>query len=141
MKKIMVLLVLAIFMNPVICFSIDSGVDRLKAAKELKKVMNTSENTREAYLEALIKNFPEDQREKVKKLFIENLDFDYFDRMEIEVLASIFIVEELKAMKLLYSSKAGKSALAKFPEFIAKYQYAVRDEMSRFMKIIEKEFN
>ena len=141
MKKTICMLVLSILLTPLICFSVDTGADRVKAAKELKKAMNLGGNTREAILEAVMKNYPEEQRKKIKEIYDKNLNVAYLEHTEIETLASVFTVEELNAMTTLYSSEAGKSAMAKFPQFFAKYQYAIRDEMSRIMKILQKELN
>ena len=74
-------------------------------------------------------NMPPADRQKFKETLTSALDIDALTRAMTDAMVKHFTVQELKALADFYGSPVGKSAMAKFGDYMADVMPTIQAEM------------
>lgn len=76
-------------------------------------------------------NMPPADRQKFKETLTSALDIDALTRAMLDAMVKHFTVQELKALADFYGSPVGKSAMAKFGDYMADVMPTIQAEMMK----------
>ena len=76
-------------------------------------------------------NMPPADREKFKQTMTSALDIDALTKAMLDAMVKHFTVQELKALADFYGSPVGKSAMAKFGDYMADVMPTIQAEMMK----------
>jgi hypothetical protein len=88
--------------------------------------------------EKMAVNVPPPEREKFKQTLTSELNVTAISRAMLEGLVRYFTTEELRALADFYGSPVGKSAMKKFPSYMADLMPTIEREITRAQTKVNK---
>lgn len=96
----------------------DTAENRLSEANRYLNIMPPKDMLTDLVFK-MSKQLPENKQKLFIDLMINNLDIDNFTKIMRDAMVNHFTAEELEALANFYDSPVGKSAMAKFGDYMA----------------------
>lgn len=142
MKKIMVILIMATalfgFATQGFCLE-DTVANRKAQADRYLKAVPPVELFQEM-TEALSAQVPAESRAMFKATMNKNLDIAAVTKATYDAMVKHFNADELNALADFYGSPVGKSAMKKFPDYMAEVMPTLQDELEKAVEKTTKQF-
>jgi hypothetical protein len=108
----------------------DTQAARQQAAARYMQVADLSKLLGDS-VDAMSRNMPAEQREQFKSLMTQHLHVDVLKEAMLDAMVKTFTAQELDALATFYGSADGKSAMAKFGEYMGNVMPVLQAEMAR----------